>query len=58
MFLQGMVETGEVVTMTIRREFREEAMNALQASEEEKREIEKSVNDLFAGGVEVSSDRN
>ena len=52
-FLKGMVDAGEVVTMTIKREFGEEALNTLEASADEKREIEKHISDLFARGAEV-----
>ncbi|XP_076452281.1 ADP-ribose pyrophosphatase, mitochondrial-like [Babylonia areolata] len=49
----GMVDAGEVITMTIKREFGEEALNSLEASSEEKKTMEKHINDLFAKGVEI-----
>lgn len=49
----GMVDAGEVINMTIRREFGEEALNSIEASPEEKRAIEKHINDLFASGAEI-----
>ncbi|GFS20545.1 ADP-ribose pyrophosphatase, mitochondrial [Elysia marginata] len=48
-----MVDAGEVVTMTLRREFGEEALNSLEASDKEKKEIEASINELFSRGQEV-----
>ena len=51
--LQGMVEPGENVSVTLKREFTEEAMNALEVSEEEKDKIEHNVQDLFSKGTEV-----
>ncbi|KAK3785345.1 hypothetical protein RRG08_045570 [Elysia crispata] len=49
----GMVDAGEVVTMTLRREFGEEALNSLEATEQEKKQIEASINELFSRGQEV-----
>ena len=51
--LQGMVDPGEAVTVTIRREFSEEALNKLEASPTEKKQIEAAVNALFGKGHEV-----
>ena len=50
---QGMVEAGERVSLTLKREFSEEAMNSMESTEEQKREIEKNVSDLFQKGSEV-----
>ena len=50
-----MVDAGEVVTMTLRREFGEEALNSLEATDQEKRHIEASINELFSRGQEVWS---
>ena len=50
---QGMVDPGEVITTTIRREFGEETLNTLNASPEEKKTIEKNIDDLFCTGKEV-----
>ncbi|XP_069134941.1 putative nudix hydrolase 6 [Argopecten irradians] len=49
----GMVDPGEVITQTLKREFGEEAMNSLEMSEEEKRNIEVAIDDLFHKGVEI-----
>ena len=48
-----MVDPGEVITTTIRREFGEETLNTLNASPEEKKRIEKNIDDLFSTGKEV-----
>ena len=48
-----MVDPGEAVSRTLKREFGEEAMNSLEASEAEKKEIEKHINQLFEGGTKV-----
>ena len=52
--LQGMVDAGENVSVTLKREFSEEALNALEASPEEKKRIETSIADLFSKGTEVN----
>ncbi|XP_041349760.1 ADP-ribose pyrophosphatase, mitochondrial-like isoform X2 [Gigantopelta aegis] len=49
----GMVDPGESVTVTIRREFSEEALNKLEASSTEKKKIETAVNALFSKGDEI-----
>lgn len=51
----GMVEAGEKVSLTIKREFGEEAMNYLEASDEEKNKIIEAIDDLFKHGLEVYS---
>ncbi len=48
-----MVDPGELVTVTLRREFAEEALNALELDENQKRIINKHVERLFQNGVEV-----
>ncbi len=48
-----MVDPGDTVSRTLRKEFGEEAMNSLEATEEEKKEIEAHVNELFKAGDEV-----
>ena len=55
--LQGMVDAGEAVSRTLKREFGEEAMNTLEATEAEKKEIEQQINQLFEGGTKVGSTR-
>ena len=52
--LQGMVDPGDTVSATLKKEFGEEAMNSLEASEEEKKVIEAHINTLFSGGEQVS----
>lgn len=52
-YIQGMVDAGEVVTATVKREFGEEAMNSIQMSPEEKKRMEKELDELFATGREV-----
>lgn len=49
----GMVDPGEEVSLTLKREFGEEAMNSEGVSAEEKAAIEAQVAKLFAGGAEV-----
>ena len=53
MYLQGMVDAGENVSVTLKREFSEEALNALEATPEERKRIETSITDLFSKGTEV-----
>ena len=48
------MDAGEYVTATLKREFGEEALNSLDASEEEKREMEKIITKLFERGTEVA----
>ena len=55
MITQGMVEPGDSVSATLKKEFGEEAMNSLEATNEEKKAIETSINTLFSGGDEVRS---
>lgn len=50
---QGMVEAGDTVSATLKKEFGEEAMNSLEATEQEKREIEKHIDTLFHSGERV-----
>lgn len=51
----GMVEAGDTVSLTLRKEFGEEALNSLEATPEEKSKIEALLNKLFANGAEVYS---
>ena len=48
-----MVDPGDTVSRTLRKEFGEEAMNSLEASPEEKKQIERQISDLFKGGHKV-----
>ena len=47
------MDAGENVSITLKREFSEEALNALEATPEEKKRIETSITDLFSKGTEV-----
>nr|XP_022342369.1 ADP-ribose pyrophosphatase, mitochondrial-like isoform X2 [Crassostrea virginica] len=49
----GMVDAGEVVTATVRREFGEEALNSMEMSPEEKKRLEKELDQLFSTGREI-----
>ncbi|XP_041459667.1 transient receptor potential cation channel subfamily M member-like 2 isoform X2 [Lytechinus variegatus] len=49
----GMVEPGALVSETLRREFGEEALGALNKTEEEAADIREHVEKLFLNGVEV-----
>jgi ADP-ribose pyrophosphatase len=49
----GMVDPGESVSLTLKREFGEEALNSEGVSAAEKAHIEEQVATLFKGGVEV-----
>lgn len=45
---KGMVDPGEKISATLKREFGEEALNSLQKSPEEKAELEKQLHKLFS----------
>lgn len=49
----GMVDPGELVTATLKREFAEEALNSLEADEEKKKALLKKIDKFFKGGFEV-----
>ncbi|CAK9826394.1 ADP-ribose pyrophosphatase, mitochondrial [Anthophora retusa] len=49
----GMVDPGETVSTTLKREFMEEAMNSLGKSKEEREKLEKSIKDFFENGEEI-----
>ncbi|XP_071946495.1 ADP-ribose pyrophosphatase, mitochondrial-like isoform X2 [Antedon mediterranea] len=49
----GMVDAGDTVSATLKREFGEEAMNSLEATGKEKKALEKEVAKLFRHGIEV-----
>jgi len=51
--VQGMVDPGEVVTTTVRREFIEEAMNSLALSEDDQRRLYQQISDFFKKYSEV-----
>lgn len=48
-----MVDPGEMVSITLKREFGEEALNSLECSEEEKTNLEEKLHTFFKGGREV-----
>ena len=48
-----MIDAGDTVSATLKKEFGEEAMNSLEASEEEKKEIKAKIDEMFKKGVEV-----
>ena len=47
------MEPGDTVSRTLKKEFGEEALNSLEVSDEEKREIEAHINQLFKEGEQV-----
>lgn len=49
----GMVDPGETISATLKREFMEEAMNLLEKSQEEREEMEKSIKEFFEKGEEI-----
>ena len=50
-----MVEPGDNVSATLKKEFGEEAMNFLEASDDEKQQIEEQIGKLFHGGEKVGT---
>lgn len=48
-----MVDPGEQVSLTVKREFFEEALNSLQITQEEKNSMENSLENFFSKGSEV-----
>lgn len=50
-----MVEAGDTVSATLKKEFGEEAMNSLEATQAEKQEIEQHIDALFHHGEEVGT---
>lgn len=49
----GMVDAGERVSLTLKREFGEEALNSLKYSDDERQDLEKQISTLFATGEEI-----
>lgn len=49
----GMVDSGEVISTTLKREFMEEAMDMLSKSNEDVVKIEKEIEEVFKEGIEV-----
>jgi hypothetical protein len=52
-FFKGMVDPGEKVSATVKREFMEEAVNALEKSSEERERISNQLEKLFKKGEVV-----
>jgi len=50
-----MVDPGDSVSNTLKKEFGEEALNSIEASEEERKKLSELVNELFKKGEMVSS---
>lgn len=48
-----MVDAGENVSATVRREFMEEALDSTGSGKENAKEMEAMVNDFFRGGVQI-----
>jgi len=48
-----MIDPGELVSETLRREFGEEAMNSLEADSKQKERLKTQVSELFRHGSEV-----
>lgn len=48
-----MVEPGDTVSATLKKEFGEEAMNSMEAPEAEKKVIKEHIDHLFNSGVQV-----
>eukprot|EP01129_Flabellula_baltica_P017357 TRINITY_DN9600_c0_g1_i1.p1 TRINITY_DN9600_c0_g1~~TRINITY_DN9600_c0_g1_i1.p1 ORF type:complete len:299 (+),score=78.52 TRINITY_DN9600_c0_g1_i1:1256-2152(+) len=51
----GMVDAGDTVSLTMKKEFGEEALNSLEKSDEEKAQLEEQLNNLFTHGVTIYS---
>ena len=52
-----MVDAGEKVSQTVRREFGEEAFNTLKMDPNKKKELEAKLKEFFKHGVKVSVQR-
>ncbi|XP_031554009.1 ADP-ribose pyrophosphatase, mitochondrial-like [Actinia tenebrosa] len=52
----GMVDPGDTVSNTLKKEFGEEALNSVVASEEEKKKLQAVLTKLFKSGVEIYKD--
>lgn len=56
--VQGMVDPGELVSLTLQREFTEEALNSLQASPQERKELHERISKLFSSpGFQVRKNK-
>lgn len=49
----GMVDPGETVSTTVKREFMEEALNALEKDDEAREELENSLKKIFSSGDKI-----
>ena len=49
------MEAGDTVSVTLKKEFGEEALNSLELPEDKKREAERQISELFKHGTEVRS---
>lgn len=49
----GMVDAGEVISLTLKREFMEEALNSIEKTPEQLKIINDSINKLFLNGEEI-----
>lgn len=47
----GMVEAGDTVSLTLKKEFGEEALNSIEMDEEKKNQVRKSLDELFKHGT-------
>jgi hypothetical protein len=54
---QGMVDPGEVVKTTLKREFMEEAMNSLEASDTDRQAMEQKIDQFFSAHTLVGMNR-
>ena len=52
-YLKGMCDPGEKISQTLKREFYEEAFQALDLELEKREYLEKIYNDFFENGTEV-----
>lgn len=53
-----MCDPGEMVSVTLKREFMEEAANSTVKNDEEKEKIEKELDFIFSKGIEVYNNNN
>ena len=50
---QGMVDPGDNISITLRKEFAEEAMNCLEVNERDQKHIAKLLEKVFQNGYQV-----
>ena len=51
--VQGMVDPGDNISITLRKEFAEEAMNCLEVNERDQKNIAKLLARVFTNGFQV-----